>query len=166
MKSASTGAVLVAVCVAVVGCGSSTPEEPPASDISATQVTGPTPVTEGQQDTPKKGGGPKENPDPPGVPGSPIDYDSTLLYAPEITPKTVKESIEGELESKCGMDRCRVKVVVEGSGNCAVAIGPDPVFPDKTITVVAGQCASNEESSGSDSATPPSTEEDIPSSDG
>lgn len=166
MRSMRIGAVLVAACVAVVGCGSSTPEEPPASDNSAIQVTGPTPAKEGQQITSEKGNGPEVEPDLPGVPGSPIDYDSTLLYAPEITPKTVKESIEIELESKCEVDRCGVKVVVEGSGNCAVAIGPDPVFPGKTITVVAGQCASNEESSGSNSAIPPSAEEDIPPSDG
>jgi hypothetical protein len=98
MRSTNVGAVLVVVCLCVVGCGgSSTPEESAASGISTSEVTGLPSTTGGQQPAPETGDDPEENPDPPGVPGSPIDYDSTLLGAPGITPKGVKGSIEFDL---------------------------------------------------------------------
>lgn len=158
--------MLAAVCVVVVGCGgTTTPDDPPASDTPTSGVSGP-PSAEGEEppapDTPDDQ---EENPDPPGVPGSPIDYDSTLLHAPGITLDGVKSSIEGDLESKCETNRCGIKVVIQGSGKCAVSIGPDPVSPGQTVTIVAGECSSGEESPGSDEVTPPS-EDDIPSSEG
>ena len=156
----------MAVCVCVVGCGgSSTPEESPASVTSSSEVTGLPSITGGQEPASETGNDPKENPDPPGVPGSPIDYDSTLLGAPGITPEGVKGSIEFDLERECGVNRCGVTVKIEGSGNCAVKIGPDPVRPGQTVTVVAGQCSSEEGPPGSDSVTP-TTEEEIPTSAG
>jgi hypothetical protein len=159
---------MVAVCVVVAGCGgSTTPGDLPASDIPTSEVSGlPAPTPEGQQPAPETRNDPRQNPDPPGVPGSPIDYDSTLLSAPGgITPAGAKTSIEGELESKCEVNRCGVKVVIKGRGACAVAIGPDPVSPGQTITIVTGRCPSVEEPPVSDSVTP-TTEEITPTSRG
>lgn len=161
------GAVLAAVCVVVVGCGGSTPSEtPPASDLPTSEVSGQPSASDGQQPAPEVPDRPKENPDPPGVPGSPIDYDSTLLYAPEITPQGIKGSIEGELErSGCGANRCGVTVEIAGTGKCAVKIEPDPVYPGGTVTIVTGECTPDEEPPPPEDEIPPS-EEDIPPSDG
>lgn len=160
---------MVAACVILVGCGgSSTPGEPSAGDVPTSEVPSlPAPTTRGQQPAPEtSGGGAAENPDQPGVPGSPIDYDSTLLEAPGgITPDGVKGSIQRELENKCEVNRCGVKVVIKGRGACAVAIGPDPVYPGQTITIDTGPCRPIEEPPVSDGVTPP-PEESTPTSSG
>ncbi len=77
----------------------------------------------------------------PGVPGSPITYDNTLLGA---SPESAKESIEGEIGGKCGPDLCGVRVVTRprGSEGCVSEISPMPVDPGGTVTVYHGpQCA-------------------------
>ncbi|WP_328616722.1 hypothetical protein OHS18_09715 [Amycolatopsis sp. NBC_00355] len=72
----------------------------------------------------------------PGVPGSPIDYDSTLALA---SPAAAKESILDEVGRLCD-GGCGIEVVIRGSGECSPEIGPDPVARGGTITIVAGPC--------------------------
>jgi hypothetical protein len=119
------------LCVVTAGCDSGGPSDglPPADDTAA---AGAAPAEDGA--------GPENAPevtDLPGVPGSPIEYDSTLLGN---IATDVQQSIEGELAGKCGPDRCgvRVEISYRGDGICATKIAPDPVRPQETITIDAG----------------------------
>jgi hypothetical protein len=73
----------------------------------------------------------------PGAPGSPIDYDSTVLFP---GPDSAKGTIESELEEKCGPDRCGVTVDIVGEGPCALSARPAPVEHDGKITIQRGFC--------------------------
>lgn len=174
MRSSYGGVLVGAVCAVVVGCGgSTTPEPPPAGDAPTSEVSTvdeqPTaeeqpapepPPAEDREPTPEP---PAEDPDPPGVPGSPIDYDSTVSGGGYRSPADVRETITGELASTCGPKLCGVTVDIVGEGECTGAIGPDPVDPGGTITIAAKSCEALEEEPEPESEAPA---EEIPPSDG
>ncbi|MDQ0376050.1 hypothetical protein [Amycolatopsis thermophila] len=126
-----------AASAAVVACGAKSPipgEAPGDSSVEVTSTAtggtggGPAPGTTGRGTT--KGAAP-------GVPGSPIDYDSTVRVA---GPESAQRAIRNELARICGPGRCGVTVRIVGSGKCVPDISPDPVRPGGTITITAGPC--------------------------
>jgi hypothetical protein len=146
-------ALIIVVCMIGAGCGgSATPGEPTADDVPTYEASSGEPApTTGTQPSPEPyDGGRTDNPGPPGVPGSPIDYDSTVRAA---GPDSAQDEIESVLASKCGPNRCGVKVVIKGQGDCVPDIFPDPVYPRQTITIVAAPCPT-EEPPTSDTTTP------------
>jgi hypothetical protein len=86
---------------------------------------------------------------------------STPLTPPRMTSRDISKA----LETECGANRCGVAVVVQKGGECAVSIGPDPVPPGETVTIVTGDCRPDGEPSEPEDVPPPS-EEDVPPSDG
>lgn len=142
MRWLCSSAVVIAILAA--GCGESTaPGEPTGDEIttSAESSEAPASTTTDQPPPPVTGGGKKQQkPATPGVPGSPIAYDSTTISGG--SPKKAKAAIEKELagNDKCKPNSCGIKVVIKGNGGCIESISPNPVYRNKTITIVAG-CA-------------------------
>lgn len=149
MRRYHGGLIVGAACGALVACagGSPIPGEQPADSPVETTTRGGTdnPATT-TRDRPQTSQTSKR--EPPGVPGSPIDYDSTVLAAGA---KGARNSVLRELEEACGPGRCGVTVVIVGKGDCAARIAPDPVYPGGTVTVTATSCESTEESTPEES---------------
>jgi len=156
----------VAMAIAALGfataCGgTSAPRDTAPGDLTTdsgvTTETAPTATSE----PPPTGPGPTKDSPPPGVvPGSPIRYNSDLLGT---DPATAKNAIEQNLERLCKSPRrCGVSVVIadEEAGNCIRSIGPNPVYPGKTITVRARAC---ETETTEESSAPPKSESTPPS---
>ncbi|AIG77691.1 Conserved putative secreted protein [Amycolatopsis japonica] len=153
----------VAMAIATLGfataCGgTSAPRDTAPGDLTTdsgiTTETAPT----ASSDAPPTGPGPTKDSPPPGVvPGSPIRYNSDLLGT---DPATAKDAIEQNLERLCKSSRrCGVSVVVVGEGNCIRSIGPNPVYPGKTITIRARAC---ETETTEESSAPPKSESSQP----
>ncbi|UQS23776.1 hypothetical protein L1857_13520 [Amycolatopsis thermalba] len=136
------GALLIGAALAGCAGGSPIPGEQPAdspAEVTTTETagTGADPTTTRTSKS-----------EPPGVPGSPIDYDSTLLLAGVAG---ARAEILATLREECGPGLCGVKVVVSGRGECAASIGPDPVLPGGTITIRAKPCETTEETTAAES---------------
>jgi hypothetical protein len=145
---------VVAVCVVLAGCGdSSVPGDPTGEDVPTSEAPEAPATTNGPR--PKPDDSPPDNGSP-GVPGSPIDYDSTVRGD---GPENAKALIESELATKCkNKSRCGIKVVIKGRGKCIPSVSPDPVRPGQTITIVAEPCPTTEENPPtSDKPTTPSS---------
>ena len=87
-----------------------------------------------------------ENPFPettrPGVPGSPIDYDSTIGGGAR-TIAYVTSYIEGQLDEKCATSpvrRCGITIVPLGDEDCVGEVRPNPVTPGETIELITEPC--------------------------
>jgi hypothetical protein len=164
------------MAIFVTGCGGpSVPGDPAGEDVTTSAESPDDPASPTAEPPPPPP--PPEKPDgpepgsKPGVPGSPIDYDSTILGAPGgVSPKGAKANVEAELDElddKCKTNRCGIKIVINGSGACATSISPDPVYPGQTITIDTGPCppfdGDGSPSSG-DEVPPPTPEEPSPPS--
>ena len=157
MRRCLGGLLIGAACAATVACGggSPIPGEPGQVD-SPVEVT----TTGGETSGATTTGTTRERTrtsesKPPGVPGSPIDYDSTVLPAGA---RGARNSVLRELEEACGPGRCGVTVVIAGDGECAARIAPDPVSPGGTVTVTATACETTEESTADSSSAEETTE--------
>ncbi|OXM72945.1 MULTISPECIES: hypothetical protein [Amycolatopsis] len=137
------GALLIGAALAGCAGGSPIPGEQPAdspAEITTTAETTGTAVDPTTTRTSKR--------EPPGVPGSPIDYDSTVRAA---GPTSAQGAILRQLAQFCGPDRCGVRVRIVGSGDCATDISPDPVYPGGTITITAAPCEATDETTTEES---------------
>jgi len=136
MRRTSIGALIVLACLAVGGCGGgSTPsEDPPPSEASEVDSTT---TDDGSGGDDGDGSGDGGETDLPGVPGSPITYDHTVLLA---GPVGAKADVERRIRDHCGADLCGVQVVYAGEGPCVLSITPPPVEPGGTVTLELGEC--------------------------
>ncbi|MEV7549006.1 hypothetical protein AB0N89_05210 [Amycolatopsis sp. NPDC089917] len=149
MKRLFSAVTAIAALGFAAACGgASTPRDTtpadPTTDSGVTTETAPTASSDAASTdgtTPGPGtdrGGQTEEPRPPVVPGSPIKYNSDLLGT---DPDTAQSAIQQNLDDLCGTPRrCGVSVVIKGKGHCVRSIGPNPVYPGKTITVQARLC--------------------------
>lgn len=157
MKRLFSAMMAIAALGLVAACdGASTPRDTAPADLTTDSG-----VTTEVAPTASSGGpapGPTDEPRPPVVPGSPIKYNSDLL---DTDPATAKNAIEQELADLCkSRRRCGVSVVIAGKGDCIRSIGPNPVYPGKTITIRARAC---ETETTEQSSTPPKSESEKPS---
>ncbi|AIJ22258.1 hypothetical protein [Amycolatopsis methanolica] len=140
---------------ALTGCAGGSPipgeqtGDSPADTAATTTATGETTGT-----TPTSGHTRTSKNEPPGVPGSPINYDSTVRAA---GPTSAQGAILRELAEFCGPDRCGVRVRIVGSGECVPDISPDPVYPGGTITITAAPCETTDETTTEESTSEEST---------
>ncbi|WP_431924432.1 hypothetical protein [Amycolatopsis tucumanensis] len=153
MRRYQAAALLIGAALA--GCaggspipGEQTADSPPESTTASETTTGTTDTTERTRTSKKSA--------PPGVPGSPINYDSTVRAA---GPTSAQGAILRELAEFCGPDRCGVRVRIVGSGDCATDISPDPVYPGGTITITAKPCETTEETTTEESTEESSSEQ-------
>ncbi|MFC3455283.1 hypothetical protein [Amycolatopsis speibonae] len=149
MKRLFSAAMAIAALGFAAACGgASTPHDTdpadPTTDTGVTTEIAPTASPEESSPgglTPRPGtarGGHTEEPRPPVVPGSPIKYNSDLLGT---DPDTAEKAIGQNLEDLCKSPRrCGVSIVTAGKGHCIRSIGPNPVYPGKTITIQARLC--------------------------
>jgi hypothetical protein len=177
-------AVAMAVCMTVVGCGESTTPGTPTGLSTPTSPTPGTPTGLGAPTSEPSSGQPasttRRRPQPsskpdstPGVPGSPIAYDSTIGGQPR-TIDFVKGYIESQLEEACKGNkekRCGIKVVPQGQEDCVGDVYPNPVRPGETITMVTEPCPEEVPELPDDEpvppdSTPPATDEPTPNSHG
>ncbi|WP_229874425.1 hypothetical protein [Amycolatopsis deserti] len=140
----------------LVGCAGGSPipgEQTADSPPEVTTTTDTTGTGSGTTaDTTERTRTSKNN--PPGVPGSPINYDSTVRAA---GPTSAQGAILRELAEFCGPDRCGVRVRIVGSGECVPDISPDPVYPGGTITITAAPCETTDETTTEESSSERST---------
>ncbi|AXB42830.1 hypothetical protein [Amycolatopsis albispora] len=145
--------MIAAACLALAGCGGT---EPTDSQDPADQPTG------RETTEPTGGRGDRDDPadEPPDIPGGPIDYDNTRTGGGR-SPQDVQADMEGQLADQCGRNRCGVKVVISGSGDCVASVTPRPVRPGGRITVKAKACIDDEKppSEEPESAGPSSDED-------
>lgn len=151
MRWLAAGSSTILICAVALGCADE-PGEPVSGQVGTIQSTGSAAPGEPEAESGVAEPVPPAPPVPtgrvttkrtalPGVPGSPIRYDSTLLGA---SPEVAKSSIEAELAAQCGPDLCGVRVVLRprGTEGCISEISPMPVDPGGTVTVHHGpQCA-------------------------
>jgi len=128
--------------MAVGGCGGgSSTEEPPTSGAATVDSTAtddqPGGGDDGGEGGGEGGGDSGGEPDPPGVPGSPITYDHTVKQA---GPEGARADIVSKISAQCGPDLCGVSVVHAGTGDCVLSITPPPVQPGGTVTLELGDC--------------------------
>lgn len=166
MRWLCSSAVVIAILAA--GCGESVVPGEPAGDESTTSAESSEAPASATTDQPPSatpavtGGKKQQKPAPPGVPGSPIAYDSITISGG--SPKEAKRAIEKELagNDECKPNSCGIKVVIKGNldGDCIESISPNPVYPKKTITIVA--CA--DENADKPNTTTSPSEKTIPTS--
>ncbi|WP_039921945.1 hypothetical protein [Amycolatopsis decaplanina] len=167
MKRLFSAAMAIAALGFAAACGGgSTPRDTAPADLTTdsgatTTETAPTASSESASPSESAPGTTSGHPGesrPPVIPGSPIRYNSDLLNA---EPATAKNAIEQNLADLClSPRRCGVSVVIAGKGDCIRAIGPNPVYPGKTITIQTRACET--ETTGESSA-PPKPESAKPS---
>ncbi|MBN6039597.1 hypothetical protein [Amycolatopsis sp. 195334CR] len=158
MKGIRRTITIAAACVALVACGSPGPDSDPpgapggttSEPGEGTDSTGGSDSTDGTDGTGGTGdtggtGGAEVTDEPPDIPGGPIDYDNTRTGGGR-SPAEVKEDMEGQLadHEQCGRNRCGVKVVISGKGDCVESVTPRPVKPGGRITVLARPCIDDE----------------------
>ncbi|RSN34968.1 hypothetical protein DMC61_05925 [Amycolatopsis sp. WAC 04169] len=150
----SAAMAIVALGFAAACGGTSTPRDTAPGDLTTDSgITTETAPTASSEATPTK-----DSPPPGLVPGSPIRYNSDLLGT---DPETAKGAIEQNLERLCKSSRrCGVTVEVVGEGACIRSIGPNPVYPGKTIKIRAKAC---ETGTTEESSAPPKSESTPPS---
>ncbi|KZB79458.1 hypothetical protein [Amycolatopsis regifaucium] len=160
MKRLLSTVMAIAALGFATGCdGTSAPRDTAPADVTGGGVTtevAPTAST-GSTTSSGGGGGRTEDPGPPpGVPGSPIEYDHTRIGA---EPKIAKSDIEGDIRKACGPGLCGVKVVITGKGDCTAHITPSPVKPGGRVTVTAAPCKTEVTEETTTSENPPSSSE-------
>ncbi|WP_410655016.1 hypothetical protein [Amycolatopsis sp. lyj-112] len=156
MKRLLSAVAMIAALGLAAGCGgTSAPRDTAPADQTGTGVATETAPTASASSQPSgEGGGRTENPERPGVPGSPITYDHTRLGA---SPPIAKSDIEDDIRRGCpDGSLCGVKVVINGLGECISTITHSPVKPGGTVTIRAVACKSEvtEESTTSESPSP------------
>ncbi|MFE9749895.1 hypothetical protein ACFYOT_33700 [Saccharothrix saharensis] len=165
MRWLTGGTFTILACTVVVGC-TAVPGQPTRQRADEVRSAEPTTsehsghATPGQ---PEEGSGtrpatpepqiptprvPRGSADPPGVPGSPINYDTTQLIG--VGAEETKASIEERIRGNRGCDRdlCGVTVLVvpRAGGNCVSEIspgappggGPASVQPGGTVRIYRG----------------------------
>lgn len=161
MKRLFSAATAIAA-LTLAGCdGASAPRDTaPADETTGGSVTtqiAPTASSQPGEPAPAvpRGGGHTDDPDQPGVPGSPISYDHTRLGA---SPGIAQSDIRGDIKKVCGANLCGVKVLVTGEGDCISSITESPVKPGGTVKIQAVPCKPEvtEEATTSESQAPAS----------
>jgi hypothetical protein len=146
------------IAILAAGCGESVVPGEPEGDEITTSVESSEATTSATTDqppstTPAVTGGGKKQQQKPGVPGSPITYDSSRTG---LTPVDAQKDVEDQLAAKpgCEKNRCGIKVVIVGGKDCRIAsISPNPVHRNKTVTILTQKCDSPGSSSSSSTTT-------------